>query len=216
MKHRYRRLAGAGAATVGVAVTALVLAGPTASAEQCGGSDQAPSIVAKAIGTDCVLSAGRAALATGESGRILVATPNVASPPAEPETGKPAPQIPEETPSGAPQIPEETPSSGPQVPETSPPETPPGETMSPAPEVPSPTPPGETASPAPQVPGNGPQTPGNATPAPQVPAAVASQSQLPVTGGHGGEAAALGGTALAVGAIMVLAATRRRRPENGR
>ena len=201
MKHRYRQLACAGAATVGAAVAALVLAGPSASAEQCDVSAQAQSVVTTAIGAGCDLPAATAALAQRPGGRVVAATPNEASPPAGPETASPAAQIPEETPSSAPEIPATTP---------------PGESSSPAPEVPETTPPGESSSPAPQLPAAGPQSPGNGSPAPQLPAALNPQPELPVTGGHGREAAALGGTALAAGAFMVLAANRRRRPTGRR
>lgn len=201
MKHRYRQLACAGAATVGAAVAALVLAGPAASADQCDASIRAQSVVTTAIGSGCDSSGGTAILAQRPGGLAVAATPNEASPPAGPETASPAAQIPEETPSNAPEVPATTP---------------PVESSSPGPEVPETTPPGESSSPAPQVPGAGPQSPGNGSPAPQLPAGVNPQPQLPVTGGHGGEAAALGGTALAAGAFLVLAAGRRRRPARHR
>ncbi|SHM30388.1 LPXTG cell wall anchor domain-containing protein [Cryptosporangium aurantiacum] len=210
MKPRFRRLAYAGAATVGAAVTAFVLAGgPTATADQC----EDVSRAATALSAECVPAARAVGVALeGRPGaRVIGATPNEASPPPEEAENQPV------VPSGGPQVPETTappeeaenqpavPTGGPQVPET----TPPAEETSTQPVVPgaSPTPsgtPSEGVGTQPAVP--------ESTP-PGVPETGQNQPQLPVTGGDEGPMiAALGGLTLAAGAGLVLAA-RRRRPD---
>jgi len=201
MKPRFRRLACAGAATVGAAVTAFVLAGgPTASADQCG-SAQAAGAVAERLAVECPAAAQAAGAAVeGRPGaRIAAPTPNEASPPPEESAGEAVepgasngPEVPE-TPEGNPVEPET--SAPPQVPETTPPaeeSTPPG-----VPQVPAESPP---PSGQPQVPTGG-----------TTPETGQSQPALPVTGSDdGAKIAGLGAGLLAAGAALV-AATRRRR-----
>ncbi|MFG1923614.1 LPXTG cell wall anchor domain-containing protein [Cryptosporangium sp. NPDC048952] len=201
MKPRFRRLAYAGAATVGAAVTAFVLAGgpTTASAEQCGNA------VTQPLAVECVSDTqGGAALAGQPGARVAAATPNEASPPADENEG------------GAVQPGSST---GPEVPET------PGEESgnqpvqpqaSTPPEVPETTPPAEETPPGqPQVPGEGTTPPPSVetTPPgqPQQPESGQNQPELPVTGRDDGpKIAGLGAGILAAGAALVAASRRRR------
>ncbi|GAA0279871.1 LPXTG cell wall anchor domain-containing protein [Cryptosporangium japonicum] len=197
MKPRFRRLAYAGAATVGTAVTAFVLAGgPSAHAEQCEGA------VTQPLAVECVSEAQAGTAIEARSGVRLAETPNVASPPAEENEGgavQPGASTGPEVPENQPVQPQA--STPPEVPET----TPPGEET---------TPPGQPQQPAESTPPGQPQQPEESTPPgqPQQPETGQNQPELPVTGrDEGAKAAGLGAGILAAGAALVVAARKRRR-----
>lgn len=209
MKPRFRRLAYAGAATVGAAVTALVLAGgpTTASADQCVAA-RGESTVTQPLAAGCAPAEVAGAALAGRPGVRVASTPNEASPPAEEENAGGAVQPGAST---GPEVPE-TPASNPVQPEAStPPEVP--ETTPPAEES---TPPGQPQQPEESTPPGQPQQPEESAPPgqPQQPETGQNQPrpQLPVTGRDEGiKAAGLGATILAAGAALVAATRRRRR-----